>query len=76
MTTTDEILKAMSRGATIYCGKCNQETYPEVRDYGHGRTEFWGSVSNHSDIAVESPCCDSDDLLLEPREEEVAEDEE
>lgn len=74
MTTDKEILEAMSYGGTVYCGKCNKETIVEARDYGHGGTEFWGSYSRHSDVSLESSCCDSDDLLLEPREEEVAED--
>lgn len=42
-----------------YCGDCGHPTEAARIDFGHGRTEYWGSVSNHSDIQTVSTCCEA-----------------
>jgi hypothetical protein len=39
------------------------------RDFGFGRTEYWGAVSGHENWQGVSECCDGDVLSKEEMEE-------
>lgn len=75
MDTFEEVEQALRDGDTIYCGACLNPCKVEGRDYGIGAYGYGASISVHSDVCLESACCDSDDLLLEselPEPEEGA----
>jgi hypothetical protein len=42
------------------------------RDFGYGRTEYWGAVSSHENWQWVSECCDGD-VLSEKELEELDE---
>lgn len=65
MATTKEIIEELSEGGSVYCGECKQECTVEGRDYGIGAYEYGAGMGEHSDVCLESTCCDSEDLLLE-----------
>lgn len=57
----------------VYCADCECEQLATVIDVGYGRTEFWGSVSNHSDVRLVCKHCESEDILHpDDVEEELA----
>jgi hypothetical protein len=68
-----DIERAMRDGSTIYCGQCKKECEVEERDYGIGAYDYGAGMDIHSDISLESTCCDSGDLLLESELPEVVE---
>jgi hypothetical protein len=72
MATDREIAEVLSGGGSVYCGKCLQECNVEGRDYGIGTYGYGAGMGSHSDVCLESTCCDSEDLLLKselPEEE-------
>jgi hypothetical protein len=74
MAHIQDIERALSDGSTVYCGKCHQACEVEARDYGYGAHEYGGSFGVHSDVSLQSDCCDSENLLLEselPEAEEL-----
>lgn len=50
---------------TWYCSECRRPCREVERDFGYGRTEFWGSISVHQNIHRVSECCDGDLLTKE-----------
>lgn len=56
----------------FYCGECAKECNPVQRDFGYGRTEFWGAVSVHANVHTVSDCCDGD-IFADPELEEAVE---
>jgi hypothetical protein len=42
-----------------FCGECGEPCKAKRMDFGYGRTEFWGSVSTHTDIQTVSTCCEA-----------------
>jgi hypothetical protein len=50
-----------------FCSECRKPCESVQRDFGYGRTEFWGAVSTHVNLQWVSECCDGD--LLEELEE-------
>jgi hypothetical protein len=47
------------------CSACGKPCRAVDRDFGYGRTEYWGSVSSDEDIQTVSQCCDGDLLDIE-----------
>lgn len=43
-----------------YCSHCHKPCWEVERDFGYGVTEYWGSISNHSNWQKVSECCDGD----------------
>lgn len=43
-----------------FCGDCGKPADATRQDFGYGVTEYWGSVSNHSDVRTVSRCCEAD----------------
>ncbi len=56
----------------VYCADCECERVATVIDCGYGRTEFWGSVSNHSDVRLVCKHCESEDIQEVEEEGEEA----
>jgi hypothetical protein len=48
-----------------YCSECRRPCREVERDFGFGRTEFWGAVATHSNVHSVSECCDGDLLTKE-----------
>lgn len=52
----------------MFCSECKKECVAVRRDFGYGKTEYWGAISTHANWQTVSECCDGD--LLEKLEEE------
>jgi hypothetical protein len=52
-----------------FCSECRKPCREVKRDFGYGRTEYWGAVSSHENWHVVSECCDGDVLTQEQMEE-------
>jgi len=52
------------------CSVCKKSCQEVERDFGYGVTEYWGSVSCHTNIQTVSKCCDGDLLYEENMETE------
>jgi hypothetical protein len=48
-----------------YCSECRRPCREVERDFGYGRTEYWGSTSTHTNVQAVSQCCDGDLLSKE-----------
>lgn len=61
---------------TGWCSLCGEPCYGVAEDNGYGWTEYWGSVSFHSQIDIVSDCCGEAILDNEPMPDEEGEPEE
>lgn len=52
-----------------FCSECRKPCREVKRDFGYGRTEYWGATSVHSNLHWVSECCDGDVLTREQLEE-------
>lgn len=52
-----------------YCSECRKPCQEVRRDFGRGRTEYWGAVSSHENWLWVSDCCDGDVLTKENLDE-------
>jgi len=50
---------------TWYCSECRRPCREVERDFGFGRTEYWGATSTHTNVQSVSQCCDGDLLTKE-----------
>jgi len=50
---------------TWYCSECRRPCREVERDFGYGRTEYWGATSTHTNVQAVSQCCDGDLLSKE-----------
>ena len=51
------------------CSECRKSCNEVRRNFGHGRTEYWGAISYHDNWQSVSDCCD-EDLIYELEEDD------
>ena len=54
------------------CSECRKSCNEVRRNFGHGRTEYWGAISYHDNWQSVSDCCD-EDLIYELEEDDEME---
>lgn len=55
------------------CSECRKPCNEVRRNFGYGRTEYWGAISCHDNWQSVSKCCDGD-LIYELEEEDELDD--
>lgn len=54
------------------CSECRKPCRSVERNFGYGRTEYWGAIASHDNWLWVSECCDGD-VLSEKEMEELDE---